>query len=377
MKVTCVLAILAVFNVPACLFSAPASYRLEETIQVTNAGARAQTTRSSGRCLCIDADGNAHMTWEDGRNFGAFEVYYTSTLGDSILPEMRLTITPAESSYPAIACDSVDVYIVWEEVVGNDSEIYYVHLRDREEVGRLRVTDTNLDSSCPVCVVGPDGAVHVAWHEGPFKQTAIYYAKIVNDSLVAIEPVCTEDPEAFRPDITCGPDGRILVIWFDAMEVKSRFRNSAGWGEVQLIGTNRSRPWRLSVSSLGDGNWAATWFHRGEEGEEIFIALSDGENWHDQTRINREWPGYYPNVAALGREGAVVGWEERVMAVDQHSVVVRCYDGKEWGDPIEIYRHRRNGRYVSVAAHGDLIHALYFSSRSGAKEIYYARLRKE
>jgi hypothetical protein len=349
---------------------------LEKTVQVTNAGARAQTTRSSGRCLCVDADGNAHMAWEDGRHLNAFEVFYTSTLGDSVLPEIRLTRTPTESSYPAIACDSADVYIVWEEALGKDSEIYYVHLRDREEVARVRVTDTNLDSSCPVCAVGPDGTVHIAWHEGPFKQTAIYYAKIVGDSVVAIEPVCTKDPEAFRPDIACGPGGDILVIWFDGMEVKSRFRDAGGWGEEQLVGTNLSRPWRLSVSRLGSGTWAAAWFHRGEAGEEVFTKLFDGKEWYDQTRVSRDWPGYYPNVAALGKEGAVIGWEERVPGIDQKTIVIRCYDGQEWGEPLEIYRDRRNGRYVSVAAHGDLIHTLWFSGMSGSNEIHYGRLRK-
>ncbi len=376
MRLTYTCAFVAVFVLPACLWSSPASFDLEKTIRVTYAGARAQTTRSSGRCLCVDADGEAHMAWEDGRHLNAFEIFYTSILGDSVLPEIRLTRSHAESSYPAIACDSEDVYIVWEETMGRDSEIFYVHLRDREEVARLRVTDTNLDSSCPACAVGPDGAVHVAWHEGPFQQTATYYAKIVDDSVVAIEPICAEHPEAFRPDIACDRQGRILIIWFEGVEVKSRFWDGASWGEEQLVGTNLSKPWRLSVASLRNGTWAAVWFHRGEAGEEVFAKFFDGTDWHNQTKISRDWPGYYPNVAALGRDGAVVAWEERVSGRDERTVVIRCYDGEHWGGPLEIYRHRSNGRYASVVAQGELIHAMWFSGLSGSNEIYYARLRK-
>jgi hypothetical protein len=372
---TCVLA--AAVVLPACLSSAPASYELERTIQVTDAHAKAQTTRSSGRCLCVDTDGNAHMVWEDGRYMNAFEIYYTSTLGDSVLPEIRLTHSPAESSYPAIACDSADVYIVWEEVMGNDSEIYCAHLRDRDEVARVRVTDTNLDSSCPVCAVGPDGAVHVAWHEGPFQQTAVYYAKLVDDSVVTIEPICTKHPEAFRPDIACDRQGRILVIWFEGMEVKSRFYDGASWGEELLAGTCLSKPWRLSVASLPNGTWVAAWFHRRGTEEEVIAKFFDGSAWYGETKVNREWPAYYPNVAPLNEDGAVVAWEERISEGNLRTVVVRCYDGEQWGDFIEIYKHRLNGRYASVAAHGDLIHALWFSGRSGSNEIYYAILRKK
>jgi hypothetical protein len=376
MRFTSACVFLLAFVLPACLRSSPAVFDLEKTIQVTNARARAQTTRSSGRCLCIDADGNAHMAWEDGRYLNAFEIFYTSAIGDSVLPEIRLTRSHTESSYPAIACDSADVYIVWEETMGHDSEIYYVHLRDREEVARIRVTDTNLDSSCPVCAVGPDGAVHLAWHEGPFQQTAVYYAKVVDDSIVATAPICTKHPEAFRPDIACDGQGRILIIWFEGMEVKSRFWDGVSWGEEQLVGTNLSKPWRLSVASLRNGTWAAVWFHRGEAGEEVFAKFWDGTDWYDQTKISRNWPGYYPNVAPLGQDGAVVAWEERVPGLDQRTVVVRCYDGENWGDPLEIYQHRHNGRYASVASHGDLIHAMWFSGMSGSNEIYYARLRK-
>lgn len=358
-------------------WSAPTSFDLEETRQVTFARARAQTTRSSGRCLCTDAIGNSHMAWEDSRLSREFEVYYTSTSGDSVLPEIRITHTASESSYPAIACDSQDVYIVWEEVLGKDSEIFCVHLRDREEAGRVQVTNTNLDSSCPVCAVGPDGAVHVAWHEGPFKQTGIYYAKIVDDSVVAIEPVCTKHPEAFRPDIASDSNGQVLIVWFEGLEVKSRLWDGRSWSEEQLVAVNKSRPWRISVTALPGGNWAAAWFHRGNSGEEVFVKFFDGTEWRDQTRLSGDRPGYYPNITALDEGGLAVVWEERVTEEDGYTLVVRGFDGERWGEPIEIYRHRIMARYASLADHGDFLHALWFSGKSGSNEIYYARLRKK
>jgi hypothetical protein len=364
----------ALVLVAAPSWSAPPSFVQEETLQVTHAHARAQTTRSSGRCICTDADGNAHMAWEDARHMGQFEVYYTSTSGDSILPEVRITNTPVESSYPAIACNGRDVYIVWEEVVGRDSEIFCAHLRGREEIARVQVTDTNLDSSCPVCAVGPDGAVHVAWHEGPFKQTAIYYAKIVDDRVVETVPIYTRSPEAFRPDIACDSEGRVLIVWFDGLSVKSRLWDGQAWGDEQLVAELLSRPWRLSVTAVPGGTWAAAWFDRAETGEEVCVGFFDGDKWYGQTTVSTGRAAYYPNITALDDGGLVIGWEERVPEQDQHTVVIRTFDGKNWGQPMEIYRHHVNGRYVSVASHGDVLHAIWFSSKSGSNEIYYSKL---
>jgi hypothetical protein len=370
------LVVAALTSAAADAWPAPAVFDQEETLQVTHAMARAQTTRSSGRCLCTDADGNAHMTWEDGRHLNEFEIYYASTSGESLLPEIRITRTPYESSYPAIACGGRDVYIVWEDVVGTDSEIFCVHLRDGKEVGRVQVTDTNLESSCPVCAVGPDGAVHVAWHEGPFQQTAIYYAKIVNDSVVAREPICTTHPEAFRPDIACDSEGRVLILWFEGTAVKSRMWDGKTWGEELLAATLESKPWRLSVAALPGGKWAGSWFHRRSAGEQVMVAFFDGRQWYGQTVVSGDRPGYYPNITSLDGGGLVVAWEERVPQEDQHTISIRSFDGENWGPPMEIYRHRVNGRYASVAAHGDVLHALWFSSKSGSNEIYYSRLRK-
>ena len=355
---------------------APAVFDQEETLQVTHARARAQTTRSSGRCLCTDADGNAHMTWEDGRHLNEFEIYYTSTSGESLLPEIRITSTPSESSYPAIACGGRDVYIVWEEAMGMDSEIFCVHMRDRQELARLQVTDTNLESSCPVCAVGPDGAVHVAWHEGPFQRTAIYYAKIVGDSVVAREPICTRHPEGFRPDIACDSEGRVLILWYEGSEVKSRMWDGVAWGEEKLTASLTSKPWRLSVTALPGGIWAGSWFDRAAAGEQVIVGFFDGDRWYGQTVVSGDRVAYYPNIAALDGGGLVVGWEERLPDIDQKTITISTFDGERWGAPMEIYRHRVNGRYVSLASHGDVLHAFWFSTKSGSNEVYYSRLRK-
>jgi hypothetical protein len=217
----------------------------------------------------------------------------------------------------------------------------------------------------------------VAWHEGPFKRSAIYYAKIVDDSVVTTTPIRTEDPEAFRADIACDSDGRVLIIWFDGLEVRSRLWDGVTWGEHQLADTLRSRPWRLSVTALPGSTWAGAWFDRGEEGEEVIVAFFNGRGWYGHETVTTGRGGYYPSIASLDDGGLVVAWEERIPEIDQKAISIRTYDEGGWGQPMEIYRHRVNGRYASVAAHGEVLHSLWFSAKSGHSEIYYSRLRKK
>jgi hypothetical protein len=345
-------------------------------VRVTFAGVRAQTTRANGRCICCDPQGRVHMVWEDARH-GAFEVYYNSALGDSLSSEVRLTHTKGESSYPAVACDSENVYVVWEDLIDVDSEIMYARLQSGEVVAETRLTNSNLDSSCPVSAVGPDGSLHIAWHEGPFKQTAIYYGRVVGDSLVEKFGVCTKHPEAFRPDIACDLNGRVMVAWPEGLEVKARLYDGSSWGAEELVANIGSRPWRLSVAGLSDGRWAVTWFERRDNEEKVFIKYYDGKTWYDQTELTRTRIGYYPNIVRIGTGAIAVGWEEIVRDVAEHTVVVRCFDGTSWSAPIDIYRHRTHGRYVSLAAHDDFLYAVWFSAMEGSNEIYYGILRRE
>jgi hypothetical protein len=349
-------------------------YQLETTIEVTHARARAQTTRSTARCICCDPAGRVHMVWEDGR-YGDFEVYYASILGDSLSPEVRITRTRGESSYPCVACDSQNVYVVWEEYLGKDSEIFCAHLRQGEEVARTRVTNTSLDSSCPVCAVGPDGAVHIAWHEGPYQKTGVYYAKVVADTVVETIGICTEHPEAFRPDLACDRRGRIMIVWYEGMVVKARYFDGSSWGEEQTVASVQSKPWRLSVCDLADGKWAASWFDKTADGERVWVGYYDGKQWYGQTELTEGRIGYYPNLAKLAEGRLAAVWEERRPASDQYALVLRCFDGQSWSQPLDIFLDQVMARYASLAAHRNLIHVVWFSGKDGRNEIYYQRLR--
>jgi hypothetical protein len=87
-----------------------------ETTRITNAIGQSRTGRDNARCICCDKEGIVHMVWEDKRT-GNFEIYYAALAADSV-KEVRITRSRGESTYPCVACDSSDVYILWQEKAG-------------------------------------------------------------------------------------------------------------------------------------------------------------------------------------------------------------------------------------------------------------------
>jgi hypothetical protein len=230
--------------------------------------------------------------------------------------------------------------------------------------------------------VGPDRALHIAWHQGTGKITSVHYGKIVGDSLVAKTDLCTKHPSAFRPDIACDPTGRILVAWFEGVEVKSRLWDGSVWQDEMLVATNNNQGWRLSVANLAEGQWALTWFDQAAATTDVWASFFDGKAWHDRTRVNTGQTGFYPSCASIGPGRLMVAWEDQRKPTDggdamDYLLLMRCYDGRAWGQPTEIAGGRAMSRYASLAAAGDLVHAVWFSVASGDKEIYRGLFRRQ
>jgi hypothetical protein len=322
------------------------------------------------------------MVWEDERH-GNLEVYYASVRADSVLREIRVTNTRAESSYPCIACHGDDVFVLWQEMVEDDFEIYYVRLRNGTEMARKQLTETELESACPGVTVGPGGELHLTWHEGPFKWTGVLYGKVVGDSLVEQCGVCIDTPAAFRPDIACDAEGRVLIAWYhdppvgDIPEVRSRFWDGDEWGEIETVSKLESRPWRLSVAHSGGDRWAVAWFDRISQEHFVYTSTYDGSVWSAPAVLNTAKAAYYPSVIATGAGDLAVAWETRDNQQDFYAIRLRHFDGKSWSDGLQIYRHKMAGRYISMASEGNRLHAVYFSSMEGNDEIYYVLMRSD
>lgn len=354
------------------------SYKLEGTTRVTYALGESRTTRSNGQCIAVDPQGRAHLTWEDDRHSNR-EVYYGMVVDGQVVQEIRITRTPGESSYPCIAADSENVYILWEEVIGQYSDIMYARIRDGEVVARKRLTRTYLDSSCPVSALGPDGSLHIAWHEGPFMQTAIYYGRVRADSLIERFGVCTTHPKAFRPEIGCNQRGEVMVIWPEGDRMSSRLYDGSEWAEEKPIADLALIPWRVSVAGFPDGRWAAAWFDDDGHGNEVLAAFYEDGEWQDPTWLSGEerTTTYYPDLTVSDSGELIVVYECRSPRDDFYAIRTRCHDGAGWGPVEEFYRENAAGRYVSLAYHDGVVHAVWFSAKEYDDEIYYSTLRSE
>jgi hypothetical protein len=357
-------------------WAANCSFSVESITRITRSGGKSQTARDNARCIGADSKGTAHMVWTDDRD-GNVEIYYATLSGDTVASEVRLTKTPEESSFPCIALQGDNVYILWQETVGQISQIHLVHLLNGKELARKKLTASVLGASCPVSAVGPDGALHVAWHEGPGAMSAIYCGKVVGDTLISRTEICTKHAGAFRPDIAVNPAGQVLVAWYEGLEIKSRLWDGKAWGDEILAATNDNREWRLSLAAMSGGKWALAWYNQALTGTDVFAKLYDGKTWYGQVRLNKGRNGFYPAITSLDGGKLLATWEDQDLPNGKYLLLMSCYDGQAWSEPAEVVRDGAMSRYSSLATAGNAVHAIWFSPKPGNEEIFHGLLRRK
>lgn len=150
----------------------------------------------------IAVSGNyVHVTWQDRRNAGQWEIYYRSSHDGGLTwePEIRLTNDIAHSWYPSVAVSGSAVHIVWQDRRNPVDDIYYKRSTDG---GVNWETDTRLTSNVTgsgawnpsVAVSG--SAVHVVWNDYRIG-SEIWYKDNPTGNPVGIVNINSEVPDKY------------------------------------------------------------------------------------------------------------------------------------------------------------------------------------
>jgi len=128
----------------------------------------------------IEAEGsNVFVVWYDIAP-GNLEIYFRRSIDEGATWQTvkRLTNDVGESSFPTIAANSTNVYIVWDDYRGYNEEIYF---KKSEDSGASwgtskRLTDNTGYSERPKIAVRAAN-LYVVWHDDSLGHREIYFKK--------------------------------------------------------------------------------------------------------------------------------------------------------------------------------------------------------
>ena len=252
---------------------------------------------------------------------------------DTWTASKRLTNNAGSSSYPAIAVDGSNIYVVWEDNTLGNLEIYF---KKSDDGGATWTTNkrltTNADARCSsIAVNGPN--IYVVW-------TA--YAT----------------PGSFEIYFKKSDDG------------------GATWTTSKRL-TNNAGPSLLPAITVDGSNIYVVWYDDTPGNPEIYFKKSDdgGATWTTNKRLtNNAGYSYVPAIAVDGSNICVV-WEDYTPG--NYEIYFKKSDdgGATWATNKRLTNNAGDSQYPAIAADGSNIYVVWqnFIPTPANYEIYFTK----
>lgn len=175
---------------------------------------------SSSMCpqIALDTSGNIHVVWEETVG-DASDIYYSRSTDGGVTftapASKNISNSAGSSEDPRIVADGTDyVNVIWVENVNGKKEIYFSGSKD---MGAHFSTPDNLsntinqDSEAPQMGIDGDGTIYIVWTEGAVGSREIYFAMGKGARNLTDTPVVLSTPGILRPvDYTFSADPPVV-----------------------------------------------------------------------------------------------------------------------------------------------------------------------
>jgi len=192
----------------------------------TDSGATWQTakrltnnTGNSYRPKIVVRSSNVYVVWDDDTFGGNDDIYLRQSTdsGATWQTATRLTNNTGNSSNPAIAVSGANVYVVWYDCTPVNPEIYFRKSTDSGATWQTATSLTNnTDTSVDPAIAVYTSNIYVVYENNIPKNMEVYFKKSGDKGATWPTTIrLTNTASAsYYPDIALG-DGKIYVVWTD------------------------------------------------------------------------------------------------------------------------------------------------------------------
>ncbi len=176
----------------------------------------------------MDDKGNIDVVWEDDRgdDWNIFYVKLRNRDGEKLINDFRVTDNEDISWNPQIATQDEYIYIVWQEYLEGSWDLHFSKLRySEEEITQVieRVELLELGNSRPKeysFIKGENRHFHLVYEKEEEDRQDIYYVKINTEGSLLMEPQSiTDTPDiSYKPQIQRSNNGYLHILWLEPIE---------------------------------------------------------------------------------------------------------------------------------------------------------------
>jgi hypothetical protein len=366
------------FSVPA----APSTWTANQRLTWTSGDSRYPA-------IAVDSSGILHVVWDDSSP-GNHEIFHKRSTNGGVTwsQNKRLTWTPANSTYPAIATDPFGrIHVVWHDYPGGDSEICYTRSTDGGTTWAApkRLSWSSGDTDDPAVASDVSGNVHVVWTDSTPGNWEIYYRKSADGGATwsAAKRITWTAGQSFNPAVAVDPSGSLHVVWWGdqtgnwEIYYKKGANGGATWSAAQRLSWSLGASYSPDIAVDSSAYLQVVWQDDTPGFPDIFQRKSQnaGSAWTTLKNLSRTSSYSMDPAIAAGASGRVhVVWYDTTPGNNEIYYVLSTNGGDTWGTGQRLTWTAADSEDPDIAVDSSgKIHVVWDDETSGNLEIYYKR----
>jgi len=297
----------------------------------------------------------------------------------------RLTWTPGNSYYPAIATDSNNhIHVVWEDYSTSSAEVYYKKSTNGGTTWtQKRLTWTSGESWAPAIAADSNNHIHVVWHDNTPGNIEIYYQRSTNGGVTwtGAKRLSWNTGNSTYASIAADSNNQIHVAWQDDTsgnyEICHKRSTNAGvkWGSTKRMTWNSGYSGSPIVTPDSNNNIQVVWYDDASGNFEIYFKRSTngGTTW---TSRRLTWTSGFSGTASIATDSnnhIHVVWSDDAPGRFEIFYKKSTDGGASWSTKRISYTSSNSYSPVIAVDTNNRIHVLWEDISHGFPEIYYKR----
>ncbi|MHA2062472.1 MAG: MopE-related protein, partial [Candidatus Sifarchaeia archaeon] len=245
-------------------------------------------------------DSNVYITWENKVRKN-YEVYFAgsenSEFNERTWYIKRLTKNKGHSIYPNIAAEDTNVYVIWQDKVKKNYEIYVAQSEDKGRTWpkkRIRRLTRNKGHSIDPGILARDSNIYVVWQDKTSKNYEIYFAVSTNGgSKWKTKRITKNSGHSINARIGV-KDSNVYIVWQDMTQndyeiyIAQSEDKGRKWPKEKIRRLTRNKGYSINPGiKVENSNVFVVWQDNSPGNYGIYFTQSsdDGDTWMEPQRI--------------------------------------------------------------------------------------------
>jgi len=330
---------------------------------------------------------NVYAVWQDNTP-GMFDIFFSRSTnsGESFDSSINLSDSDVISENPQIAAVGSNVYVVWQEESDDGADIFFsVSINDGENFSEpvsISTIDSGFSGFPQIAAVGSN--MYVVWQEFVDDDAEIFFSASIDKGKNFSEPanLSFKDSGIFSANPQIAAVGsNVYVVWQDdgpgEPDIFFTASTNSGANFDSYINLSNSVPTSENPQiAVVDSNVYVVWQDYATGVLEIFFTASsdNGQDFDDPIPISHVEPerfSEFPQIAAMDSNVYVV-WQDNdfISESDIFFTTSKNY-GQSFGEPVNLSMTEGFSLFPKLDASGQNINIVWQDENLGQKDIFF------